>query len=385
MKKTVTIIKTSLSALLVLAVLTAVGFAFVPSLVKSLDNGDKKECLKNSQALLSVLEEKLGGTETNKFWYDLLTEQNSNKLLSALNRELKTPVDISNYYVKFGGERLMILCTEHPQTLDAAMQVPDNLIWYGDDYVEPQSSLITALSASGRDMYFQNTMLDSSNPSKTLFTDADDTNSLFPDIIVTAHYAGGGERILESDEYKILVNSLDMTKTGRKTLEIMYNNKPWGFLFTTFDIEIIPNSKREPLIVDGGINGKYELASWVWTDYVADALDASGSYMDFTASIVFDNGEYYYFPDGFSIVKDNEDNGSIKGALDVDNHKKPAYYLTFNTRSIFLTDTESNSPAREGSLKVSKDGTIFIWQDKKSKEFPKGWLQIFCEKKVLEN
>lgn len=383
MNKIVKIIKISVSVLLVAAVFTAIGFAFVPAIVTSVDNGNREKCLDNSKELLSVLDKRLNGTEENKFWYDLIAERNSNKLLSALNRELENPVDISSYYIKFNDERVTVLCTNHPQELSAELSIPDNLVHYEDTYIEPQSTLVTSLSVSGRDTYFQNSMLDTSRPEKTLFTDADDVNRLFPDIYVTAKFAGGGERVLENSEYTILIGTLDLTKTGTKTLRIVYNDTPLETMFTTFDIEVIPNNRREPLIVDGGIAGKYELASWVWTDYVADALDASGGYMDFTASIVFDNGVYYYFPDGFAILKDNEDNGTIEGAVDVDNHKKPAYFIIFDTRSIFLSDTESNSPVHEGSLKVA-DGVVYIWQTKKSKEFPRGWLQVFCEMKRLD-
>lgn len=375
--------KVILTAVIILAVVAIVGFAFVPSIVRSIGNGNYDKCYRNSYRLLNILTDRMNGTEDNKIWYDLVAERNSNKLLSALNEELEEPVDLSSYYIKFGNDTVTILCTKHPTVLDVVMKVPDNYIAEEEEYIEPKSNIIMAITASGRDMYFANSILDRNDPEKMIFTNSDDTNALFENITVTAHFMGGGKRVLNSDEYKIMVGNLDMTKAGNKTLKIEYVNRAWPKnLFTAFEINVVSNEQREPLIVDGGLEGKYELASWVWTDFVSDALDVSGNYMEFGASIVFYDGNYYYYPDGFAILKDNEDNGSIKGARNRDNHKKEAYYIIFNTSQI-LTKNTAHTITHDGYLKV-EDEIVYIWQEQPSKELPKGWIRVYCDMKRLK-
>ena len=375
--------KILLTSVIILIVVIIIGFAFVPSIVRSVHNGNEDECYRNSYRLLNVLTERMNGTEENKIWYDLVAERNSNKLLNALNKELDKSVDLSNYYAKFANGTVSILCTKHPTVLDVTMKVPDNLIAKEEEYIEPKSDIIMGITASGKDMYFANSILDKNNPEKMIFTNSDDTNALFGNIIVTAHFMGGGKRVLNRDEYKIKVGELDMTKAGKRTLKIEYSNQVWPKnLFEAFEIYVIANDQREPLIVDGGVEGKYELASWVWTDFVADALDVSGNYMEFGASIVFYDGNYYYYPDGFAILKDNEDNGSIKGARDKANHKKQAYYIVFDTSKV-LTKNMAQTKTHNGSLKVD-DGLVYIWQEQPSKEQPKGWIRVYCDMKRLK-
>lgn len=368
-------------AILITALAVAIAcFAFVPSISRSISNGRQKVCYTNSYRLLNLLDAKMNGTEDNKVWYDLYEERNSNKLLSALKKELgDDSVDISDYYIKFGDGTVTILCKRHPETLDVTMTVPDNLIYTEEEYNAPQSDVILYITASGQDTYFQNSIMDKSNPAKRVFTNADNTNAIFPNINVVAHFAGGGSRILNSDEYKIQVGTLDMTKTGKRTLRIVYKGRRWPEdIFTAFEIDIVENDVRDPLIVDGGNLGKYELASWIWTDYVTDALDAPGSYMNFDASIVYDDETYYYFPDGFTILKENKDNGSIAGALDTNDHTKQAYSIIFDLDTPVYTQNVAQTIAHNGYLKL-EDGLVYIWQDSPSKELDRGWIRVYCD------
>lgn len=371
----------SVLAALIFAAFTA--FAVYPAAYTAIDNGKAAKCLRNSYILRNKLEEFLNGEKENKLWYDLIAEKNSSKLLNALNSRLEKPVDISSYYIKFGDGEVTVLCRAHPTVLNVSAEIPDNVISYAEDYTEPKSDYILYIEAYGRDIYFQNTILDYNNINKTQFTGSDNLAELFPDIKVKAHFAGGGERVLRPDEYTIRGN-LDMTKAGKKTLGITFKNQAWmSRLFTAFDIYVLDNEQREPLVVDGGNFGVYELASWVWTDYVADAMNADGSYMDFDASIVFDGGVYYYYPDGFAILKENEDNGSIKGAVDISNHKKEAYHIEFNTKKVINSNKESDSSMKDGYLKVGAQDKVYIWQSVPSKELPKGWIEVYCEKNKL--
>lgn len=371
----------SAAAAVIFAALTA--FACVPAAYRAADNGRAKECLAETYMLKNKLDGILNGTTENGYWYDLIAEKSSKKLLEALNSRLDDPVDISAYYIKFGNGEVTFLCRRHPTVLNVSSEVPDNVVTYSDDTESVKSDIITYIEAYGRDMYFQNAILDSQNP--TVSVHEGDLTDLFPDIKVRAHFLGGGSRILRPDEYTVTAGKLDMAKAGKKTLSIRFKNQGWQTrLFTVFDIYVIDNKEREPLVVDGGNFGVYELASWVWTDYVADAMNAEGSYMEFDASIVFDGGSYYYYPDGFTILKENEDNGTIDGAVDTSNWKKKAYRIEFNTDKVTNGKSISISSMKDGYLKVAAEDKVYIWQNTASKELPKGWIEVYCEKKKLK-
>ncbi|MCD8391520.1 MAG: hypothetical protein LUD03_06750 [Firmicutes bacterium] len=372
----------SAAAVIIFAVILA--FAVVPAAQTAAVNGKDAKCLNNMYALKDKLEYFLNGTESNEFWYDLISEKNSQKLINALNEQLDKKIDTSSYYIKFSEWSLTILCRRHPAELSIIVNIPNNFIAYKNEFDEPATDMILYLEAYGRDIYFQNTILDESNPNKKVFTSSDNLTELFPDIKVTAHYAGGGERLLNSDEYRLYASELDMTKSGEKTLCVSAAGQDWrSDLFTTFEIYVLDNEEREPLVVDGGNFGTYELASWVWTDYVADALDTYDDYMEFDASIVFDGGSYYYYPDGFAIIKASENNGTIKGAVDLDNHSKEAYHIKFNTNKVVNGSDISVSSMKDGYMKVSANDKVYIWQTTASKDQPKGWIEVYCEKKKL--
>ena len=373
------VIKAIITGLLLLAVLCTAGVAFVPSILTSLDNGAERECLANSKKLLAVLDSKMTGSEDNMFWYNLVAEGNSSKLVNALNRELDEPVDVSGYHIKFNDGNLRMLCSKHPQALDVEMELPNTPVHIERVYNEPKSALVTTIHAYGQNAYFAGAPFDAENPEKMIFTDEDNLSVLFGGITVTASYAGGGERVLNPDEYKILVGQIDMSTPASKQLIIEYNLYPWHTIRTTFDIDIIYNDRVAPLIVEG--EDRYEIASWDWMDYFADALDAKGEYMEFTTSIVRDNGKYYYFPDGFAIIKESEYNGSIMGARDLDEHDERAYYVEFDT-NYDKYDTAAEN-VREGQICVM-DGNVYVWQEQPSKEFGKGWLQIYGEITKIE-
>lgn len=378
------VIKAIVTVILLLVVFAAAGLAFVPSILKSIDNGNERVCLANSKKMLSILEAKMSADAENMFWYELVKEGNSSKLVNALNREMEEPVGVSGYYIKFDKDTLQMLCSKHPQVLDVDMEIPDNPVHIERTYENPKSALVTAVHAYGRGVYFAGAPFDAENPDKMFFTDADDINALFSDITVTASYALGGERILGQEEYKILVGGLDMSVPGTRTLRIVYNNGPWSTMFTTFDIDVIPNKRPAPVVIDSGA-GRYEITAWDWMDYFTDALDASGKYMEFTPSVVRDKGKYYYFPDGFAILKESEYNSSVMGARNLDEHDEQAYYVILDISSEAYTD-DAPEMVREGKLRVNgSTDEIYVWQNKPSKEFDAGWLQIFGDISKVED
>ena len=379
------VIKGIATVILLLAVLGAAGLAFVPSILTSVDNGNERECLANSKKMLSLLESRMSADAENMFWYELVREGNSSKLVNALNREMEESVDVSGYYIKFGENTLQMLCVKHPQVLDVDMEIPNNPVHTERTYAEPKSALVTRINAYGRGAYFAGAPFDAENPEKMFFTDADNINALFSDITVTASYALGGERVLKPDEYKIIVGGLDMSVPGTRPLRIVYNNGPWTTMFTTFDIDIIPNNRPEPFIVNS-VAGRYEITAWDWMDYYADTLDADGKYMEFTPSVVRDKGKYYYFPDGFAIIKEGEYNDSIMGARDIDEHDERAHYVILDTAASKAYTGAPNEKVREGTMLVNADtDEIFVWQNQPSKEFDAGWLQIFGDITKVEN
>lgn len=365
-------------------VLVIAGFAFIPSISKSIDNGSQKKCNSTSQLLLNTLSDKLNGTEENKLWYDLCYEQNSNRLLASLKEASgDEDLDISDYYVKFSASSVTILCKKHTDMLDKTLTIPDNLITDNEEYVKPASDIVVSITASGRDTYFQNSSLDKTDKEKKVFTNSDDTNELFPEIYVTAHFAGGGKRRLDKSEYKILVGELDMSKPQKTVLKIIYTKTAWpNDIFTNFNIDIIKNNSRPPLIVDGGNDGRYELAAWDWTNYVADAVGSPDGYMGFGASIVYFEGSYYYYPDGFIILSNNKNNGSLLGALNIDDTKKTAYCIEFDLDSPVYSNSIAQTIVHNGSLRLD-NGLVYIWQDKPSKELDRGWIRVYCEMEQL--
>ena len=90
------------------------------------------------------------------------------------------------------------------------------------------------------------------------------------------------------------------------------------------------------------------------------------------------NGNYYYYPDGLTIVNDNKNNDMFKFALDVDDETKPAYYIQFDTSSVVINDNDSK--IHNGSVKIEND-LIYIWQEKSSKELDTGWIRVYCDLK----
>ena len=170
-----------------------------------------------------------------------------------------------------------------------------------------------------------------------------------------------------------------MKKSGQTHLTVKSNSSSlWdNSAYAQFVIDVVGDDDIAPLIVDSGTNGRFELASWEWNDFVTEAAQEGGK-KSFGASIIRYNGNYYYYPDGLTIVNDNKNNDMFKFALDVDDETKPAYYIQFDTSSVVINDNDSK--IHNGSVKIEND-LIYIWQEKSSKELDTGWIRVYCDLK----
>lgn len=237
---------------------------------------------------------------------------------------------------------------------------------------------IAYLTVSGPDTYYEDDMLDENNPSKMVFIGRE-VDKVIKNLTVTAVYAGGAREELPRSKYTVTADKLNMKKSGQTHLTVKSNSSSlWdNSAYAQFVIDVVGDDDVAPLIVDGGTKGRFELASWEWNDFVTEAAQEDGK-KSFGASIIRYNGNYYYYPDGLTIVNDNKNNNMFKFALDVDDETKPAYYIQFDTSSVVINDNDSQ--IHNGSVKIEND-LIYIWQEKSSKELDTGWIRVYCDLK----
>ena len=221
-------------------------------------------------------------------------------------------------------------------------------------------------------------MLDENNPTKMVFIGRE-VDKVIKNLTVTAVYAGGAREELPRSKYTVTADKLNMKKSGQTHLTVKSNSSSlWdNSAYAQFVIDVVGDDDIAPLIVDSGTNGRFELASWEWNDFVTEAAQEEGK-KSFGASIIRYNGNYYYYPDGLTIVNDNKNNNMFKFALDVDDETKPAYYIQFDTSSVVINDNDSK--IHNGSVKIEND-LIYIWQEKSSKELDTGWIRVYCDLK----
>lgn len=131
-------------------------------------------------------------------------------------------------------------------------------------------------------------------------------------------------------------------------------------------------------IMDAGTEGKYCISAWTWADYVAGATAEDGKV--YSASIVFYDGVYYYYPDGFKVRNSLDNSSPFRYAADPDNIYQSAYCIPVDTASVISGRFSTDS--HEGSL-MAEGGEVYIWQTRPSKSQSKGWIKIECEIKKL--
>lgn len=366
----------------ILMVLVLAGIVIVPSLSRCIDNREKIICDEHMYKMLSVLSDELtdesghGGT----YWHDLIKDGNYQKLISSLHDKTNSKnLNPSDYYIQTGDEEITLFCKEHKGT---GHSIRFSILQNVDVEIAEKPMLgeqIAYLTVSGPDTYYQNDSLDSSDPKKMVFKGRE-VDRAIENLTVTAVYVGGAREELERGRYTITADMLDMSKSGQTHLIIKSNsNSVWdNSAYVPFVIDVIGVEDVAPLIVDGGISGKFELAAWEWSDYVEEALQETGG-KDFGASIIRYNGHYYYYPDGLHITNSNKNDTPFKYALDTDNNIKTSYYIEFDTDSVILNENDEKEP-HAGSLRVEND-LVYIWQDISSKELDKGWIRVYCELK----
>lgn len=131
-------------------------------------------------------------------------------------------------------------------------------------------------------------------------------------------------------------------------------------------------------IIDAGADGRYCVSAWSWTDYVAGATAEDGKV--YGASVIYYDGVYYYYPEGFKVRNYAANSSPFRYAVDPDSEYQAAYCIPIDLSS--LVSGRFSSDSHEGSLMV-EDGNIYIWQTRPSKSFGKGWIKIECESKKL--
>ena len=371
-------------AAVTVVVLTLVCLVIVPSIVQCVINRNKAACENHMYRMLTILSDELN-TETaggGTYWRDLIVNGNYQKLIASLNDKTGegNKYSASDYYIRTGEEKLSIICKKHKDISEKEIRFSVMKDVNVDVAQRPQiGGEIAYLTVSGPDTYYQNDVLDSSNPSKMQFRGRE-VDKVIKNLKVCAVYIGGAHEELPRSRYTITTDMLDMTKPGQTHLIIKSNSTSlWdNSAYVPFVIDVIGRDDVAPLIVDGGINGKYELAAWDWSDYVEEASMENGG-KEFGASIIRYNGNYYYYPNGLHIINDNKNNNPFKYALDTDDEKKPAYYIEFDTTSVVLNSADEEK-VHNGSLKVENE-LVYIWQDKAAKELPQGWIRVYCELK----
>lgn len=366
----------------VVVVLSLASLVIVPSLVQCAVNRNKAKCSEHMYRMLSVISSELSEEMKNggTYWRSLINDGNYQKLLVSINDKTEDgdKFPTSDYYIRTGADVLSIVCKKHKDVSEK--QIKFSLMQNVDVEINERPQIgeeIMYLQVSGRDTYFQNETIDDSNPSKMVFYGRE-VDKAFQDLTVTAVYAGGARAVLPRSRYTIMTDTLDMSKSGQTELIVKSNSTSFwdNSASTSFVIDVIADDDVAPLIIDGGLDGTFELASWEWSDYVYEAsLEKSGK--TFGASIVRYNGDYYYYTDGMTIVNNNDNTSPMEYALDTEDNTKPAYCIKFDVDSVILTDNDEKK-IHNGSVKVEND-LIYIWQELSSKTEGPGWIRVYCD------
>lgn len=143
-------------------------------------------------------------------------------------------------------------------------------------------------------------------------------------------------------------------------------------------IEDVTTLGGRSFIVDAGADGRYCVSAWDWQDYVRDAAAEDGK--TYGASVVYYDGVYYYYPDGFRVQNYSENTNPFSYAVDTENEYRTAYCITVDVSA--TVSGRFSVDSREGSLMV-ENGSVYIRQTRPSKKAGKGWIQIECETKKL--
>lgn len=367
----------------VLVVLVLAGLVIVPSVVQCVANNNKSKCNRHMSAMITTLSDMLAEEEKtgNTYCHDLIKNGNYQKLISVVNEKTGSGNEFpsAEYYIMPGDETLTLMCKTHlsitNKTVKFSLMKEVNNV-----EIAPKPLIgekILYVTVSGPDTYYEDESIDAANPEKKVFVGRE-IDDVINNLTVTAVYAGGAREEIERSNYTITAKKLDLSKAGQTVLWIKSNSRSlWdNSVRASFIIDVVGNNDIAPLIVDGGLEGRFELAAWDWSDFVEEAGQENGG-KEFGASIVRYNGMYYYYPDGFTIKNDNKNSTPFKFALDKDDEEKAAYNICFNKNTAVDKDADEKT-LKAGDVKVENE-LIYIWQTEKSKEADPGWLRVYCD------
>ena len=365
-------------------VLLLVCLVIVPSIVRCVINSHTTACTKHMSSIMKTLSAELQKEteEGNSYYHDMITNGNYRKLINSINFKTGESEEYpsSDYYIRTGDEVLYITCVKHKDAKLKELRFSVTKTLKADIAQIPDiSDRIVYLSVSGQDTYYVQDSQDIKDSSEIQFTDRE-ANEAIRNLKVSAVYAGGKKVELNNSQYTVTTGKPDMTRPGQTRLIIKADSTSlWdNSAYATFVINVTYKDDDMPLVVDGGANGKYELAGWDWEDFVYESSLEDGG-KTFGASIVRYNGDYYYYPNGMRIINEMKNSSPFDFAFDVDDESKSAYCIKFDTDSVILTDSDADK-IHNGSLKVENE-LVYIWQDVASKELPAGWTRIYCELK----
>ncbi len=361
---------TEICVAVVIAVLT--GFIISKSFGAVVENGEKKACKKQMERIMQKIETKIESGGEKEFWNDLINTGTSESILTAAKQAIgDDKLEISDYVIRRGEKNLTISCVKHKKLKDT-IDAPE----YKRNAAEEGGMVkrVERLYVSGPAEYRLNEPLDDENPYKTEFRNGDDLKRIFSGVSVSVAYSDGERRRLTRDEYSMITGGINIAEPGENSIIVSYNNPgEWGGeQNAVYNFSVTKNGGK--LMIDGGDDGKYVIASWKWQDYVDEAAEVKEK--SFDASIVEYEDEFYYYPDGFKVISPRKNQNPLKSALDIENDSQPAYCIKMNTSSV-IRDRDKETP-ENGSLMIEED-LIYIWQTQPSREADAGWLRVYGE------
>lgn len=358
----------------------------IPTISVCMENGSQNRCRRRLQIITSALDAAVNDQENAGQWAELIDSKSSRRLLDTLKLTMDADdaneIDSSLYYIMVGNGELLVRCTEHSDIDDYSVTLPAG--FSAEASIPETGEFIDRLHITGVRTYMLGEAINPDDPGQMQFSQSDDLKKLFPDLTVTAVYVGGGEKQLSPDEYTLFTDGFDMNVPGTKTIKVAYDtNKTWHrIVYADFTFEVLEQAQCPPLEIDFGDKGVYTLAAWDWTDFVAEASQSEGGAKDFDASIVYFEGSYYYYPDGFNIDSRRDNSNPETSAADTDDFSSPAYRIEFKTDVIIASkeDEEEMKKVENGALMLEEE-QAYIWQTEPSKELGTGWIRVYCEMK----
>lgn len=361
----------------------------IPTISVCVENGSETRCRERLQVLSDALNKAVADAAKENGGEGFFDGKNSRRLIeeliSAVPPEDAEDLTPDEYYIISRDNRLYIKSAEHSDIDDYYANLPQG--FPAPELPKDESGFVDGLRITGVRTYMQNESIDPAAPEKMSFTGSDDLKKLFPDLSVRATYIGGGETELSPESYTLFTDGFDMSVPGTKTIRVSYDSgKRWrGTIYADFTFEVMERAQCPPLEINFGDNGVYTLAAWDWSDFVAEASQTEGGAKDFDASIVYYDGKYYYYPDGFNIDSRRGNSDPETSAADIDKPTRAAYRIEFKTDTIIASKEDENEmkKAEAGALML-EDGQVYIWQTEPSKEVGAGWIRVYCEMKKNE-